>query len=181
MYELRFSADLPQLRKNFTATQAINESDVIRGILSQPSPPGTQEFIDIIIPGVDINATYYFAIRAWDELNNAGGLSNVVSVYRRLPPQEEPGEEESTTPSSGQISLAAIFGVCIGLISLLAVVALVWSLVLCVRNGRNRTERDSSHGNDNYYANVASSHGNDNDYANVASSHGNDNDYVNVA
>jgi subtilisin family serine protease len=65
-YDVRYSL-LPIDSLNFDlATQVVGEP--------QPKPAGSPE--TLVVRGLNFNTTYYFAIKAFDEWNNASGVSN---------------------------------------------------------------------------------------------------------
>ena len=67
-YELRYST-APINAGNFSSATLVPSPD--------PQPAGSAESFEV--PGLAFNTLYYFAIKAHDEFNNAGDLSNVAS------------------------------------------------------------------------------------------------------
>ncbi|MEW6499055.1 MAG: fibronectin type III domain-containing protein, partial [Cyanobacteriota bacterium] len=69
-YDIRYSTSQITTNTHYNAaTQVTGEP--------QPAAPGTQE--TFTVTGLQQNTTYYFAIKAFDEVNNYSPLSNVIS------------------------------------------------------------------------------------------------------
>jgi len=67
-YEIRYSTALITAGNFGSATLVLGSPD--------PKPAGTAETFDVT--GLSFSTSYYFAVKAFDEFNNAGGISNVA-------------------------------------------------------------------------------------------------------
>ncbi|XP_033120350.1 calcium-activated chloride channel regulator 1-like [Anneissia japonica] len=86
-YELKIAKSFSELQRNFSSASEIQNDDIIIGNITIASPPGVVERITLKVSAGGQNATYFFAIRAYDESGNAGAVSNIVSANMQyIPP-----------------------------------------------------------------------------------------------
>ncbi len=97
-YDIRYSTSNITMANWGTATQVTNEPS--------PHPAGTPE--SLTVANLNLNTTYYFAIRTADEVPNWSGLSNVASGAT-TPDQTAPAAindlQAASGSSNGQINL----------------------------------------------------------------------------
>ncbi|XP_033120352.1 calcium-activated chloride channel regulator 1-like [Anneissia japonica] len=113
-YELMAASQYSQLLYDFANSRLVTNDDLIRGNMSIISPAGTRETVTIRVPTRGENATYFFAIRAYDEADNYGEVSNIVSANMEyIPPiPEDPGTRTALWATLGTlIGIALIAGV----------------------------------------------------------------------
>ncbi|XP_063971645.1 calcium-activated chloride channel regulator 1-like [Lytechinus pictus] len=85
-YELRYSTNFSEVRDDFNRSHLASQEQVLYGNLSHVNASGTTESVTIILPQKGEDIVYYFGIRAWDESENGGDLSNIVSLSIRFIP-----------------------------------------------------------------------------------------------
>ncbi|XP_067892452.1 calcium-activated chloride channel regulator 1-like [Heterodontus francisci] len=80
-YEMRMSGSLLQLRDHFSQAALVNLASM------NPQPYGSRETVTIIPQNTDMQngATVYFALRAYDKINQSSEMSNVAKVSFLVP------------------------------------------------------------------------------------------------
>ncbi len=84
--------------------------DVIDGGM-QPLQSGSKQRVTLVLPKTSENVTYYIALRAVNDNNDASSTSNVVSVKLAVikqPPTEPPTDIATTTSKSETTAIANI-------------------------------------------------------------------------
>ncbi|XP_070559130.1 calcium-activated chloride channel regulator 1-like [Ptychodera flava] len=79
-YDLRYSTDFNEVLYNFTNCEQTEESNLTAGTLMDPAESGVVEMLTVRMPSSGAGFTYYFAIRAIDDVGNAGQSSNVAQA-----------------------------------------------------------------------------------------------------
>nr|XP_054753793.1 calcium-activated chloride channel regulator 1-like [Lytechinus pictus] len=108
IYELRYSNDYYKVRNSFSDCNEVTDDQVVFGNLSA-TPSGTNKTVTINLPERGSEIVYYFAIRAWDEAENIGEISNIASLSIRFV-YEDPWAEDLAI----SISLAMIMAIGLG-------------------------------------------------------------------
>ncbi|XP_069795199.1 calcium-activated chloride channel regulator 1-like isoform X2 [Narcine bancroftii] len=80
-YEIRMSDKLLQLRDNFTNALLIN----MEAMIPQPFGSRETETIHFEHPNLQNGASIYFAIRAYDKINQSSEVSNIIKVSYFVP------------------------------------------------------------------------------------------------
>ncbi|GCB80810.1 hypothetical protein scyTo_0022407, partial [Scyliorhinus torazame] len=75
-YEMRMSASLRQLRDSFSNAALVNLTNM------RPQPFGSREAVSIILQdtGLQNRTNIYFAVRAYDKINQSSKISNIAKV-----------------------------------------------------------------------------------------------------
>ena len=82
-FELRFSEDYETIKTNWTGATIIDEDELIDGTLN-PVDPGTVVEVQLNETVFEKDTTYYFAIKAFDEIDQASNLSNNATLFIEL-------------------------------------------------------------------------------------------------
>ncbi|XP_035692459.1 calcium-activated chloride channel regulator 4-like [Branchiostoma floridae] len=96
--DLRFGRNFTELADDFEASSVVDDSQVLLGDLTSPSPPGTLETVVIRVPERGENVTFVFALRVCDTVGNCGQPSNIAAANLEYIP--EPTTPPPTTPLS---------------------------------------------------------------------------------
>eukprot|EP00058_Branchiostoma_floridae_P007703 XP_002593191.1 hypothetical protein BRAFLDRAFT_72730 [Branchiostoma floridae] len=96
--DLRFGRNFTELADDFEASSVVDDSQVLLGDLTSPSPPGTLETVVIRVPERGENVTFVFALRVCDTVGNCGQPSNIAAANLEYIP--EPTPPPPTTPLS---------------------------------------------------------------------------------
>ncbi|VDI07291.1 Hypothetical predicted protein [Mytilus galloprovincialis] len=115
-YDIRYSDNLKNLKIDPEHHQTITS-----GII--PKEPGETESFVFQIPNIQTNTTYYIAVRAVDDQNNTGDLSNIISVSIL---NDQYWFEDENTDS---ISTALLVGISIGAV-IIVVIFIVYVITL---------------------------------------------------
>ncbi|XP_077866532.1 calcium-activated chloride channel regulator 1-like, partial [Saccoglossus kowalevskii] len=77
-YEIRYSTSFDEVLDNFEEANLLTNDDLIQGNISSPLPSGSTETYIVLMPTKGTGTTYYFAVRAIDDVGNQGELSNIA-------------------------------------------------------------------------------------------------------
>ncbi|CAC5417576.1 CLCA3_4 [Mytilus coruscus] len=103
-YDIRYSDKFQKLK-----TDPEHQQTIHAGII--PKEPGETESFVFRIPNIQTNTTYYIAVRAVDDQNNTGDLSNIISVS--ILNDQYWFEDEKKKTTNG-LSIAFVAGISIG-------------------------------------------------------------------
>ncbi|XP_063442696.1 calcium-activated chloride channel regulator 4A-like [Mytilus trossulus] len=117
-YDIRYSDKFQTLKTNPGHQQSITA-----GII--PKEPGETESFVFRIPNIQRNTTYYIAVRAVDDQNNTGDLSNIITVS--ILNDQYWFDDENTDG----LSIAFLVGISIG--ALIIVVVLLACIITLIK------------------------------------------------
>lgn len=109
-YQIKYSEVFDNLLdSNFDSKPVqFGDQDVIDGGM-QPLQSGNKQRVTLVLPKSSENVTYYIALRAVNDNNDASSTSNVVSVKLAVikqPPTEPPNDIITTTSKSSMETTA---------------------------------------------------------------------------
>ncbi|CAG2205202.1 CLCA3_4 [Mytilus edulis] len=107
-YDIRYSDKFQKLK-----TDPGRQQTITAGII--PKEPGETESFVFQIPNIQTNTTYYIAVRAVDDQNNTGDLSNIISVS--ILNDQYWFDDENTDG----LSIAFLVGISIGAVIIVAI------------------------------------------------------------
>ncbi|XP_033120354.1 calcium-activated chloride channel regulator 1-like isoform X2 [Anneissia japonica] len=115
-YELMAASNYSKLFYDFANSRLVTNDDLILGNMSIISPAGTRETVTIRVPTRGEDATYFFAIRAHDESDNYGEVSNIVSANMEyIPPipaeNQDPEKRIALWATLGTLGIAIFAGI----------------------------------------------------------------------
>lgn len=87
-YDIRFSANIKQLRHSFESASQLNDGDIVSGNLSSPLTSSETEVIMIRFPAGDKNRTLFFGLKVNHGSGRISEVSNIVSVALMHKPLE---------------------------------------------------------------------------------------------
>ncbi|XP_077986711.1 calcium-activated chloride channel regulator 1-like [Glandiceps talaboti] len=88
LYDLRYNTDFNQIFYNFDSCNQLTDADLVDGTLSDPRESGQTETVTTTLPSSGPGFTYYFSIRAIDDVGNVGESSNIAqtTIVAAVPP-----------------------------------------------------------------------------------------------
>ncbi|PIK40611.1 putative calcium-activated chloride channel regulator 4A-like [Apostichopus japonicus] len=78
-YELMFTSTRSAMRDDFGQVEKVTEDTLIYATLEKPKPAQNTELLNVSFASY-FDSRIYLAIRAFDEYNNFGGISNILEV-----------------------------------------------------------------------------------------------------
>ena len=137
------------LHHYFNQATKIQQIQMLMGNIFHPKPAGQAEFFTISMPDIEESATYYFAVRAIDDVGHISPISNIVPVallvelvYPDPNPTGNPavGLEKHDPAFTMTVLIAIILA---SLIAFCVVFALCCAAV-CVSRRRKKRKQNSS-------------------------------------
>ncbi|XP_077986234.1 calcium-activated chloride channel regulator 1-like [Glandiceps talaboti] len=79
-YDLRYDTNFGQLASNFDDCYQLTNDNLTDGTLTEPKESGETETVTVRLPSSGPGFTYYFSIRAIDDVGNAGQSSSIAQT-----------------------------------------------------------------------------------------------------
>ncbi|XP_038649697.1 calcium-activated chloride channel regulator 1-like [Scyliorhinus canicula] len=123
-YEMRMSDSLLQLRDNFSTTAPVNLTSM------NPQPFGSRENVTFVPENTELKngTTVYFALCAYDKINQPSAMSNVAKISVYVPWPEHP------KGNNGKLEV-----VCSVIVVTILVCLIIWVVDYVVRRKKSRT------------------------------------------
>ncbi|XP_002731426.1 calcium-activated chloride channel regulator 1-like [Saccoglossus kowalevskii] len=131
LYDLRYETNFAKLVNDFDNSARLFDDDLTEGTLSDPKASGMKEMVTAILPYRGANITYYFSVRAIDDVGNVGHISNVAQTTIIIQAVPTPAAITSTVPEE-EISDNSHKIVAVALIILIVFVFLCMIVCLCM-------------------------------------------------
>merc|ERR1712150_52158 len=125
-YEVRYAKNKEYLKENWDAASLLQDSNIIDGGL-EPKDQGTKMELSIDRTIFDKESTYYIALKAYDNAQQASPISNIVEFHNFEsinPGSEVPEvtEDQKSTENNTGVIIGSVFGV----------VLLILIIIICV-------------------------------------------------
>ncbi|XP_077986939.1 calcium-activated chloride channel regulator 1-like [Glandiceps talaboti] len=102
LYDLRYHTNFSQILYSRDSCDRLTNADLTEGTLTDPRESGQTETVTAALPSSGPGFTYYFSIRAIDDVGNAGDSSNIAqtTIVAAVPPPVLTTEIMTTTSTT---------------------------------------------------------------------------------